>query len=69
MQKFYGLDKLALIYIEGRRWRRSLGLAREREQETPQIRGIMQKISLADIGSDFAEENLKALDTVEKDCE
>ena len=60
MQKFYGPDKLAPIYIEvedGERLARAL--AREREQETPKYAELCRRF-LADT-KDFAEENLKSL--------
>lgn len=60
MQKFYGPDKLAPIYIEvedGERLARAL--AREREQETPKYAELCRRF-LADM-KDFAEENLKSL--------
>ena len=60
MQKFYGPDKLAPIYIEvedGERLARAL--AREREQKTPKYAELCRRF-LADT-KDFAEENLKSL--------
>lgn len=60
MQKFYGPDKLAPIYIEvedGERLARAL--AREREQETPKYAELCRRF-LADT-KDFAEEKLKSL--------
>ena len=60
MQKFYGPDKLAPIYIEvedGERLARAL--AREREQETPKYAELCRRF-LADT-KDLAEENLKSL--------
>ena len=60
MQKFYGPDTLAPIYIEvedGERLARAL--AREREQETPKYAELCRRF-LADT-KDFAEENLKSL--------
>lgn len=60
MQKFYGPDKLAPIYIEvedGERLARAL--AREREQEAPKYAELCRRF-LADM-KDFAEENLKSL--------
>ena len=60
MQKFYGPDKLAPIYIEvedGERLARAL--AREREQETTKYAELCRRF-LADT-KDFAEENLKSL--------
>lgn len=60
MQKFYGPDKLAPIYIEvedGERLARAL--AREREQKTPKYAELCRRF-LADM-KDFAEENLKSL--------
>ena len=60
MQKFYGPDKLAPIYIEvedGERLARAL--AREREQETPKYAELCRRL-LADTKG-FAEENLKSL--------
>ena len=60
MQKFYGPDKLAPIYIEvedGERLARAL--ARGREQKTPKYAELCRRF-LADT-KDFAEENLKSL--------
>ena len=60
MQKFYGPDKLAPIYIEvedGERLARAL--ARAREQKTPKYAELCRRF-LADT-KDFAEENLKSL--------
>lgn len=60
MQKFYGPDKLAPIYIEvedGERLARAL--AREREQKTPKYAELCRRF-LADT-KDFAEEKLKSL--------
>ena len=60
MQKFYGPDKLAPIYIEvedGERLARAL--AREREQKTHKYAELCRRF-LADT-KDFAEENLKSL--------
>ena len=60
MQKFYGPDKRAPIYIEvedGERLARAL--AREREQKTPKYAELCRRF-LADT-KDFAEENLKSL--------